>query len=247
LIDCFFNLLPNQKNKSEDINNNNENENENESRNDSSSSSDDSETDNDVDDDYYTDNLIPYGLTGQSKLSKSANLLPAGPSVILETKKDAYSPHLEYFCLSHPISVVRGLGHVLRLDLGLFSTKTLVETDPEHVVEVRNQRQQPSDENWDMQGKKRVWKCESKPSYTTLIKYAQYQAQSFQEAVKEEKIALAASNTNVYSTQASVSRLLSGTVSSSQNSFSPQDKQQQPNLITPPSSTTNSSRVSLFC
>ena len=82
-----------------------------------------------------------------------------------------------------------------------------------------------------------MWKCESKPSYTTLLKYAQYQAQSFQEAVKEEKLALAASNTNVYSTQASVSRLLSGTVSS----FSPQDKQQQqqPNLITPPSSATN--------
>ena len=105
--------------------------------------------------------MIPYGLTGQSKLSKSVgqiNLLPAGPSVILETKKDAYSPHLEYFCLSHPILVVRGLGHVLRLDLGLFSTKTLVESEPDHVVEVRNQRQQPSDENWDVQSKRRVWK-----------------------------------------------------------------------------------------
>ncbi len=188
--------------------------------------------------------MIQNGLTGQSKLSKSVgqiNLLPAGPSVILETKKDAFSPHLEYFCLSHPISVVRGLGHVLRLDLGLFSTKTLVETEPDHVVEVRNQRQQPSDVNWDVQSKRRVWKCESKPSYTTLLKYAQYQAQSFQEAVKEEKIALTASNTNVYSNRASVSRSLSGTVSSSQSSFSLQDKQQlQPNLITPPSSTTNS-------
>ncbi len=76
----------------------------------------------------------------------------------------------------------------MKLDLGLFSSKTLVETDPEHVIEVRTQRQQPSDDNWDSQNKsKRVWKFDSSRTYTTALKYAQYQAHSFQEAVREEK------------------------------------------------------------
>ena len=78
---------------------------------------------------------------------------------------------------------------MLKLDLGLFSTKSLVECDPEHVVEVRTQRQQASDDNWDQQGKRRhVWQCESTRAYTTLLKYAQYQAHSFQEAIREEKL-----------------------------------------------------------
>jgi hypothetical protein len=134
-----------------------------------------------------------------------------GPSVILETKKDAQSPHLQYFCLSHPISVVRGLGHVLRLDLSLFSTKTLVETDPDHLIEVRNQRQQPSDENWDLNGKQKVWKCKSTPSYISLLKYAQYQASSFQEAVKEEKM-------GAQSTTSNNSKLLNNSSNSQNNS-----------------------------
>ena len=95
--------------------------------------------DEEIEEEGGGDYQIPYDdLTCESAEEKVApvNLSPPGPSVILETKKDAYSPHLEYFCLSNPISVVRGLGHVLRLDLGLFSTKTLVESDPEHVVEV---------------------------------------------------------------------------------------------------------------
>ena len=73
----------------------------------------------------------------------------------------------------------------MKLDLGLFSSKTLVEVDPEHVVEVRTQRQQPSDHNWDVHSgsrrNKRTWKCESsRGAYTTALKYAQYQAHSFQ-------------------------------------------------------------------
>jgi len=69
------------------------------------------------------------------------------------------------------------------LDLGLFSTKTLVETNPEHIVEVRTQRQQTPDENVDQFGNK-VWHCESSRSYSTIAKYAQYQAASFQESFK---------------------------------------------------------------
>lgn len=141
------------------------------------------------------DDSLPNGVSGptSSYLKKNdikgePGPLPA-PSVVLETKRDALSAHLQYFCLSNPISVVRNIGNVLKLDLGLFSSKSLIETDPDHVVEVRTQRQQPSDENWDVHGKtKRVWKCESSRAYTTAVKYAQYQAHSFQEACREEKL-----------------------------------------------------------
>ncbi|RNA03511.1 lysine-specific demethylase, partial [Brachionus plicatilis] len=118
-------------------------------------------------------------------------LSPAAPSVILETKKDCYSANLQYFCLSNAISVVRGLGSALKLDLSLFSTKSLIDTDPELIVEVRNQRQQVSDENWELNGRAKTWKCDSSPSYTTLLKYAKYQANSFQEAVREQKLKVA--------------------------------------------------------
>lgn len=68
--------------------------------------------------------------------------------------------------------------------MGLFSTKTLVEAWPEHTVEVRTQVHQSADENWDQQGEKRVWACVSHRSHTTVHKYAQYQASSFQDSLK---------------------------------------------------------------
>ncbi|XP_061388979.1 histone demethylase UTY [Musca vetustissima] len=114
-------------------------------------------------------------------------LLPPTPSVHLENKKHAFSPQLQEFCLKHPIAVVRGLAGALKLDLGLFSTKTLVEANPDHSVEVRTQVHQPPDENWDSSQAKRVWACISHRSHTTIAKYAQYQASSFQESLKEER------------------------------------------------------------
>lgn len=69
-------------------------------------------------------------------------------------------------------------------DLGLFSTKTLVEANPEHLVEVWTQLSQPADENWDPAGTKKMWRCESARSHTTIAKYAQYQAASFQESLR---------------------------------------------------------------
>ena len=35
------------------------------------------------------------------------------------------------------------------MDLGLYTTKTLVERHPNHPVEIREQMEQTSDENWD--------------------------------------------------------------------------------------------------
>ncbi|CAG2057095.1 unnamed protein product, partial [Timema podura] len=119
----------------------------------------------------------------QQRLTRE-QLLPPTPSVYLENKKDAFSPQLQEFCLKHPIAVVRGLAAALKLDLGLFSTKTLVEANPDHSVEVRTQMQQTSDENWDPQQGRKVWACISHRSHTTIAKYAQYQASSFQESLK---------------------------------------------------------------
>ncbi|KAL0994144.1 hypothetical protein UPYG_G00118310 [Umbra pygmaea] len=116
-------------------------------------------------------------------------LSPPTPSIYLESKRDAFSPVLLQFCTDpkNPVTVIRGLAGSLRLNLGLFSTKSLVEANAEHAVEVRTQVQQPADENWDATGSAQTWPCESSRSHTTIAKYAQYQASSFQESLQEEK------------------------------------------------------------
>ncbi|CAJ1087103.1 lysine-specific demethylase 6A-like isoform X1 [Xyrichtys novacula] len=115
-------------------------------------------------------------------------LNPPTPSIYLENKRDAFFPPLHQFCTnpSNPVTVIRGLAGALKLDLGLFSTKTLVEANPEHLVEVWTQLSQPADENWDPSGTKKMWRCESARAHTTIAKYAQYQAASFQESLREE-------------------------------------------------------------
>uniref|UniRef100_A0AAX7U8A6 [histone H3]-trimethyl-L-lysine(27) demethylase n=1 Tax=Astatotilapia calliptera TaxID=8154 RepID=A0AAX7U8A6_ASTCA len=113
-------------------------------------------------------------------------LNPPTPSIYLENKRDAFFPPLHQFCTNptNPVTVIRGLAGALKLDLGLFSTKTLVEANPDHLVEVRTQLAQPTDENWDPSGNRKMWRCESSRSHTTIIKYAQYQASSFQESLR---------------------------------------------------------------
>ncbi|XP_067350544.1 lysine (K)-specific demethylase 6B, b isoform X4 [Channa argus] len=107
----------------------------------------------------------------------------------LESKRDAFSPVLLQFCTDpkNAVTVIRGLAGSLRLNLGLFSTKSLVEANADHAVEVRTQVQQPADENWDSSSSAQTWPCESSRSHTTIAKYAQYQASSFQESLQEEK------------------------------------------------------------
>ncbi|XP_055284587.1 histone demethylase UTY-like isoform X8 [Moschus berezovskii] len=124
----------------------------------------------------------PYPPLPKDKLN------PPTPSIYLESKRDAFFPPLHQFCINpkNPVTVIRGLAGALKLDLGLFSTKTLVEANNEHTVEVRTQLLQPADENWDPTGTKKIWRCESNRSHTTIAKYAQYQASSFQESLREE-------------------------------------------------------------
>ncbi|XP_061596025.1 lysine-specific demethylase 6B-like isoform X2 [Cololabis saira] len=116
-------------------------------------------------------------------------LNPPTPSIYLESKRDAFSPVLLQFCTDpkNPVTVIRGLAGSLRLNLGLFSTKSLVEANSDQAVEVRTQVQQPADENWNLSGSTQTWPCESSRSHTTISKYAQYQASSFQESLQEEK------------------------------------------------------------
>ena len=119
------------------------------------------------------------------RLSKE-NLLPPTPSVYLENKKDAFSPQLQEFCVQHPITVVRGIAGALKLDLGLFSTKTLQESHKGHKIDVISHSKQNPDENWDQQGRQ-VWRASFSKSQTTIGKYAQYQTSTFHESLKEEQ------------------------------------------------------------
>ena len=136
---------------------------------------------------YLPDGRIP--TPPQPPAQVSTDLCPPTPSIIVENYDEAISPELQQYCLSHPICVVRGLTQVLQLDLGLYSTKTLLATQPDHQIEVRTQLQQASDENFDYSSLhsslKNIWKCESSRSYTTIAKYAQYQASSYDEMIRE--------------------------------------------------------------
>ncbi|CAF4703064.1 unnamed protein product [Rotaria sp. Silwood1] len=136
---------------------------------------------------YLPDDYIP--TPPQPPKYSSINLKPKTPTIILETYNEIMSPQLQHYCLSQPICILRGLANVLKLDLGLFSTKSLVETQPDHQIEVRTQRQQASDENFDFTSLilplKNIWKCESSRSYTTISKYAQYQACSYHDMMKD--------------------------------------------------------------
>ncbi|XP_038586411.1 LOW QUALITY PROTEIN: lysine-specific demethylase 6B [Micropterus salmoides] len=127
-------------------------------------------------------------MTSEERIPRE-KLNPPTPSIYLESKRDAFSPVLLQFCTDpkNPVTVIRGLAGSLRLNLGLFSTKSLVEANSEQAVEVRTQVQQPADENWDPSGTGQTWPCESSRSHTTIAKYAQYQASSFQESLQEEK------------------------------------------------------------
>uniref|UniRef100_A0A8C1EE04 [histone H3]-trimethyl-L-lysine(27) demethylase n=1 Tax=Cyprinus carpio carpio TaxID=630221 RepID=A0A8C1EE04_CYPCA len=145
-------------------------------------------------------------------------LNPPTPSIYLESKRDAFSPVLLQFCTDpkNAVTVIRGLAGSLRLNLGLFSTKSLVEANSEHAVEVRTQVQQPADENWNHSGSAQTWPCESSRSHTTIAKYAQYQASSFQESLQVEIVTMSAS---VGSEINSISRLTGVTSNSEQKTI----------------------------
>ena len=79
---------------------------------------------------------LPSPPEKPSPACPSEKLLPPTPCVYLDKRKDAFSPDLVHLCLSQPIVAVRGLAAALRMDLALFSTKALVEANPNQRIEV---------------------------------------------------------------------------------------------------------------
>ncbi|CAK9297124.1 unnamed protein product [Gordionus sp. m RMFG-2023] len=115
--------------------------------------------------------------------------IPQVPLFTVTGKKVAHSPELRQFCLSHPATLIKGLCQALKLDLGLYSTKTLTSAHPRHLIEVRAQARYPLTKNYadPRTGKRQVWKCTSTRHFMPLVEYAKYQGTSFKRALEEEK------------------------------------------------------------
>ncbi|OUC42859.1 tetratricopeptide repeat protein [Trichinella nativa] len=134
----------------------------------------------------YEENVLPPQPPTCNRNLPKDKLLLTTPCTVVDTKKDASSLELQRFCYQQPIVVIRGLTSALKMDLSLFSTKTIVAEAANQQVELRTQYLQASDVNVDSQGNV-TWQCGSQPSYTTVGKYAAYQLQSFQNALKDDK------------------------------------------------------------
>ncbi|XP_028968130.1 histone demethylase UTY [Galendromus occidentalis] len=113
-------------------------------------------------------------------------LLPKVKFVTVRTAEEALNARVKAFCTSHPITIVRNMCNVLKVDLSLFSTKALSQSNPEHTIEVRTQFQQSSDENWDADKVRQIWRCESHRGHTTVSRYAQYQSETYVESLKNK-------------------------------------------------------------
>ena len=85
-----------------------------------------------------------------------SELSPATPCLFVKTKAEAFSPQLFELCLQRPIVVIRNLAPVCGIDMSLYGTKTLVESHPNHPIEIRSQVEQSADENWDPNFDKQV-------------------------------------------------------------------------------------------
>ncbi|KAE9551528.1 hypothetical protein FO519_005258 [Halicephalobus sp. NKZ332] len=116
------------------------------------------------------------------------------PLIKVEKPSEANSVELQNFCYQSPIALIRGLTSALKMDLSLFSTKSLIETQPDYPVEVRTQYRMPGDINVDQLGQA-SWNCYSAKSHTTVSRYGSYQAESFRHSLKEETERLKAAGT----------------------------------------------------
>jgi len=124
---------------------------------------------------------IPEPPTRPAVSLTDKEMLPSTPCVYVQNSQEAFSPQLLDICLKRPIVLVRNLANACGMDLGLYTTKKLVEMHPNHPVEIRSQMEQTSDENWDSNMEQPVWYCTSSRSHTTVAKYAEYQAETIKE------------------------------------------------------------------
>ncbi|XP_018305572.1 histone demethylase UTY [Mycetomoellerius zeteki] len=114
-----------------------------------------------------------------------AELSPQIKRYHINDMEEAYHSKLQEFCLTHPIVMIHGLTEALKINLTSFSTGTLVETNPSKRVEIREQVKYASEENWDRNQKKKIWKYFNHMSSMTIREYANYQAQTILDDYKE--------------------------------------------------------------
>lgn len=126
----------------------------------------------------FDEHPAPPKLPVPKTNGENIDLHPRVPTIRVENSREANSVELQNFCYNQDIALITGLTLALRIDLSQFSTKTLIQTDDHHEVEVRTQLRMPGDANLDNLGNK-TWACYSAKSYTTISRYGQYQAESF--------------------------------------------------------------------
>ncbi|XP_029678012.1 histone demethylase UTY-like [Formica exsecta] len=114
-------------------------------------------------------------------------LSPVIPYKQLTSRNEAFNPEIRELCLKHPIFVIRDLVATLNFDVDLFTTKTLIDTNPSGSIEVRSQMKQTSVENWNPEHSRMVWKCHSHRTYSTIAQYASYQNRKILESMNKEK------------------------------------------------------------
>jgi histone demethylase len=120
----------------------------------------------------------------------SRMLLPLPPSIFLDSKKELASKRLQDICQSNPISIVRNIASVLKLDLGLFSTKTLAESNPDERIDVVSHlcNQSTDASSFSVEARSdNLWTCERHLSSSTISRYANYQVSSFRQSMQEER------------------------------------------------------------
>ena len=92
----------------------------------------------------YTSIIFSEPPTRPAVSLTDKEMLPSTPCVYVQNSQEAFSPQLLDICLKRPIVLVRNLANACGMDLGLYTTKKLVEMHPNHPVEIRSQMEQTS-------------------------------------------------------------------------------------------------------
>ncbi|CAI5454741.1 unnamed protein product [Caenorhabditis angaria] len=126
----------------------------------------------------------PFPPTIDNVSKDQSQLLKPVPILEINSQED-----LQFLALklqSAPITLIKNLTSTLEMDLSLFSSEKIAETAGATKIEIRLQNCMPIDVNIDNHGKT-TWNCESVKKSTTIAKYAQYQAEIFQNSPKDEE------------------------------------------------------------
>lgn len=137
---------------------------------------------------YHHVTVPPYPPLNPSKFD------PSPPWYHFESKKDLISrkKEVQECCLNNAVTIMRNLASVLKLDLGLFSTKTLLDNHPDHPIIVQSHNL-PIKKHVDNTNDLKIpssttsWKHFQHLTKSTLANYCMYQAATFKESFLKEK------------------------------------------------------------